>query len=177
MENVDIGSIWIAIKRTKSDITADQLCISNSYHAAVITDNVESVQQYLHVKSSDDVSEQMTNETLKIAAKMFWYLNSCTKESKPWVQFYTNLFQNSPPDQIVLSLNRILKKGNKKFGAIAMTLFQNLTSVLNLNYPEIQSFINGKKNSSLKTGKYVKRIFRHLLCYFDFFLVKNPFYW
>ena len=56
----------------------------------------------------------------------------------------------------MLSLNRILKKDNKKFDAIAMTLFHNLTSLLNLRYPEIQSFVNGKKNSSLNTGKHVK---------------------
>ena len=156
MDNLNVELIWRAVKNTKSAISSDEKCIYNNYEAVVMTDNVESVQQYLHVKSSDDVSDQMTNETLEIAAKMFWYLNSCTKESKPWVQFYTNLFQNSPPDQIVLSLNRILKKDNKKFDAIAMTLFHNLTSLLNLRYPEIQSFVNGKKNSSLNTGKRVK---------------------
>ena len=157
MDNLNVELIWRAVKNTKSAISSDEKCIYNNYEAVVMTDNVESVQQYLHVKSSDDVSEQMTNKTLEIAAKMFWYLNSCTKESKPWVQFYTNLFQNSPPDQIVLSLNRILKKDNKKFGAIAMTLFQNLTSVLNLNYPEIQSFINGKSRSSQRLNFSTQR--------------------
>ena len=171
MDDIDIVSIWNSVKKTKAEVSLDEKCNHNSYEAAVMTDNVESVQKYLGIESSDDVSKQMTNETLKIAARMFWYLNSCTKESKPWVQFYSNIFQKSPPDQIVLNLNRILKKDNKKMGEIAMTLFQNLTSVLNLNYPEIQSFINGKENSSLKTGIYVKRIFRHLLCYFEFFFL------
>ena len=156
MENVDIESIWRAVKKTKSGIMQDQLCLSNKYQAVVITENVESVQKFLGIQSSDDVSKRMTNETLEVAAKMFWYLNSCTAESKPWVQFYTNIFQNFPPDQIVLTFNRILKKKstrqNEKIRATAMTLFQNLTSVLELNYKEIQNMVNGKKNLSLNRG-------------------------
>ena len=72
----------------------------------------------------------MTNKELKTAAEMFLYLNMCPPTIKPWLVFYKELFQTQSPDQIILTLNRLMK-GTKTaqtehFARIAETLFTSM---------------------------------------------------
>ena len=100
------------------------------------------------------IFENMTKKTLETAAKMYFYLNSCSDEIKSWLIFYNDLFKNHQADQIVLSLNRILKSGhtsrNNKFKSIAEKLFNKTTDLFTLKHQSIKNIIDGLRtvNSS-----------------------------
>ena len=70
---------------------------------------VKAVEQELQLESSDQVIETMTNEELKSAAEMFIYLIMCPEAIVPWFTYYNDLFLTKTVDQIILSLNRIMK--------------------------------------------------------------------
>ena len=100
------------------------------------------------------IFENMTKKTLETAAKMYFYLNSCSDEIKSWLIFYNDLFKNHQADQIVLSLNRILRSGytsrNNKFKSIAEKLFNKTTDLFTLKHQSIKNIIDGLRtvNSS-----------------------------
>ena len=101
------------------------------------------------------IFENMTKKTLETAAKMYFYLNSCSDEIKSWLIFYNDLFKNHQADQIVLSLNRILRSGytsrKSKFRSIAEKLFNKTTDLLVLEHQLIKDITNGLGNiNSLK---------------------------
>ena len=61
------------------------------YEDSVILSNVEAVEKMLNVTSSDLIFDNMTSETLKTAAEMFMYLNSCSFDLIPLVKFFKDL--------------------------------------------------------------------------------------
>ena len=69
----------------------------------------ETVEQKLQIESSEQIIETLTNDELKTAAELFVYLNMCPGTIKPWIKFYKDLFQTQSPDQIILTLNRLMK--------------------------------------------------------------------
>ena len=66
------------------------------------------VEKKLKIKSSEQ-KKALTNEELQTAGEMFLYLNMCPDTMKPWLVFYKDLFQSHSPDQIILTLNRLMK--------------------------------------------------------------------
>ena len=70
---------------------------------------VEAVEQELQIESSEQINDNLTNDKLQTAAEMFVYLIMCPNDMKPWIVFYKNLFKTQSPDQIILTLNRIIK--------------------------------------------------------------------
>ena len=68
---------------------------------------------------------------------MFLYLYSCPGALKPWFILYNNIFQKRQLDEIILTLNRIMKgakalsnKNSKSIETIAKKLFEK-TAYLN----------------------------------------------
>ena len=117
----------------------------------VIIPKVNALEDKLKINSSGVILENMSNDSLKTAAQMFLYLNSCSHFLKPWLSFYKDLFHwksgKSIPE-IILSLNRIMKPRNKpRDRKIASQIFENLTSLLALNYQNIEKIINGNLDS------------------------------
>ena len=104
--------------------------------------------------SNSMIFENMTKKTLEIAAKMYFYLNSCSDEIKSWLIFYSDLFKNHQTDHIVLSLNRILRSDytsrNNKFKSIAEKLFDKTTDLFILKCQLIKNITYGlgTENSS-----------------------------
>ena len=77
---------------------------------------------------------------------MFLYLVSCSIDLNPWYKFYENIFEAQPPDQMVLTLNKILKSTKEKekdLYDIAAKIFQNLDELLVLKYKTIQNLTQG----------------------------------
>ena len=70
---------------------------------------VDTAEEQLKTNSSDERFNNMTAEDLKTAAEMFIYLNMCPEAIKPWIVFYKEIFENESPDQIILTLNRMMK--------------------------------------------------------------------
>ena len=112
------------------------------------------IENQLKMISNSMIFENMTKKTLEIAAKMYFYLNSCSDEIKSWLIFYNDLFKNHQADQIVLSLNRILRSDhtsrNNKFKSIAEKLFDKTTDLFILKCQLIKNITYGlgTENSS-----------------------------
>ena len=98
----------------------------------------------------------MTDAKLKTAAEMYFYILSCPGRLLPWFAFYSDLFQNKPPNQIVLTLNRVLKGEkntvNKNAGLrkIAENLFTVIATNSTFKYKEIKRMTLIGNSSSTK---------------------------
>ena len=109
-----------------------------------------------------DTNFNLTAANLKTAAQMFIYLNSCpgtlakfdefSKNKaneqwfKSWFKFYDDLLRFESPVQIVLTLNRLMKKhstGNGKENIRNQNLFKKISTMLNLKYRDIQTILPG----------------------------------
>ena len=74
-----------------------------------IVSQINAVEQILQIESSEQINETLTNEELRHAAEMFLYLTMCPDTIKPWLLFYKDLFQTQSQEQIILTLNRMIK--------------------------------------------------------------------
>ena len=88
----------------------------------------------------------LSNANLSIPSEMFLFLVSCSKDLNPWFKFYENIFENQPPDQMVLTLNKILKSTKEKekdLHDIAVKIFKKLDEQFSLKYKTIQNLTEG----------------------------------
>ena len=107
-----------AVMKRKKEIVLERCRKYNKgddfmYDDSVIESNVAAVEQMLNITSSDLVFNNITPSTLKAAAEMFMYLNSCSFDLIPLVKFFKDLLMNKRPDIILLTLNRMLKVKDK----------------------------------------------------------------
>ena len=103
-------NIYSVVKTVKSRTSLDLSCDENM---PMLDDDgplsqVKAVEKKLHIKSSEKIDETLTNEELQTAGEMFIYLTMCPY-TKPWIVFYKDLFLAQSPDQIILTLNRVMK--------------------------------------------------------------------
>ena len=114
--------------------------------------NIKEVEHELKINSSIQIIENISISLLETAGKMFLYLNSCPDHLKPWFFMYTDLFQSQTANQIILTLNRILKVDdshqNKALKTIAAKLFDRITTLFALKYREIQRMTIGQEISN-----------------------------
>ena len=77
---------------------------------------VPEIERQLKMKSSDIIYKNISTENLKTAAEMYIYLITCPGNDelqdwfKLWSTFYIDLFQNKSANQIILTLNRVMKQ-------------------------------------------------------------------
>ena len=120
---------------------------------------------YLNICPFDDsVDEFLSDESQK--ARKLWF-NS-------WTSFYTDLF-TQPADQVILTLNRMMKTktSQDKHGRLrAVKLLKRITSLLSLQFEEIQGLLHGKKSgneSKIPTGEcFSVKDFSYLLLLLSF---------
>ena len=122
---------------------------------------VEELEKMLQIESSEYINETLSNEELKTAAEMFLYLVACpSKLLKSWSSFYTDLFLTQPPDQIILTLNRMMKTDtshDKDAKVRAEKLLKRSKSLMSLKYKEIQSLrpeIVHTEDFTIQNGTY-----------------------
>ena len=88
---------------------------------------VKAVEKMLQIESSDQINDTFTREELKTAGELFLYLTMCPDTIEPWILFYKNLFETQSTDQIILTLNRLMKDAKSlHFTKIAKTLSSNM---------------------------------------------------
>ena len=120
-----------AVKTVKFETSPGLRCFSNAMLSGEdILSRVKAVERILHFKSSEQINETLTHKELKTTGEMFLHLLMCRTTMKPWLLFYKNIFQTQSPDQILLTLNRIMK-GTKTaqtehFARIAEILFRSM---------------------------------------------------
>ena len=152
--DVNSGSddnIQNAVKTVKSETFLDLSC---DYYNINLNDDgplsqVMAVEQKLQIKSSEQINESLTNKKLETAGEMFLYLIMCPYSIKPWLVFYKDLFQTQSPDQIILTLNRLMKATKTPqtdhFAKIAETLYKSI---------KVKSFPAAKNTSTqVQVGK------------------------
>ena len=80
----------------------------------------------MELESSKMRYNNVKADSLKIASEMFIYLNTCPGKLdakwyssqyfevwfQAWYKFYENLFKTDSPEQIILTLNRMMKGNN-----------------------------------------------------------------
>ena len=122
--------------RSKSKITFDAKCngmeISDEKSNLLATyENVSSKPAYIDI--SDD--------TLALAAKIYFSLVFCADNVAPTVEFYQNLFKNFPTESILKTLARLAYMAKEKnlteHYRTAMFFLNEITSTLNLTYKDI----------------------------------------
>ena len=135
-ENVKV--IWNTIQKIRSEVSLEKLCNTQKtlYISSNVMSNIKEVEHELKINSSIQIIENISISLLETAGKMFLYLNSCPDHLKPWFFMYTDLFQSQTANQIILTLNRILKVDdshqNKALKTIAAKLFDRITTLFSL---------------------------------------------
>ena len=85
--------------------------------------------------------DEMTEETLNEAAKLYHKTVSCPDADPDSVQFYEELFEKFPPETVVVTLVRILSVSKEKRLTVqyrvAKVLLENITRTFQLRYTEI----------------------------------------
>ena len=95
--------------------------------------------------------EEISEETLEIAARIYFEIVFCPDVDLQIVQFYRNLFQNFAMETILKTLTRILLEAKEKkheHYQAAQTLFDKTTTMMDLEYRDIVAMTTG--SSELK---------------------------
>ena len=141
------------MKRVKVKSPVNQ-CTKGILEDSHIEKQVNKIESKVYVTppgSPEIILENMDNTTLKHAADMFIYLNSCPQSIKSWILLYKDLIMWKTRDVLVLILNRILKAEsigqNDEFKEIAKSILEKVQIDLSLQYKEILNINNGKMES------------------------------
>ena len=132
-----------------------QKCVYDGlFDGPMIESSIKEFEQHLEIEPREQKYENMTFEHLKTASEVFIYLNHCPSKMRPWLKFYKDLIQNQSPDQIILTLNRIINDRTPKPDYLtigAQKLFTRIISLLYLKDNKVmKTFIPGKINQELK---------------------------
>ena len=137
--------------KVKSPVNQCTKGILEDSHIEKQVEKIESKVSVTPPDSPESILENMDNTTLKHAADMFIYLNSCPQSIKSWILLYKDLIDVSNRDVLVLTLNRILKAENidqnDEFKDIAKRILEKVQIDLSLQYKEILNINNGKIES------------------------------
>ena len=153
LDNVSISNIHNVVRKIKTGAPLDMFCIDDTEGEILNDDDrllslVRAVEERLNIPQRlameihDPNYKPLSNNDLKAAAEIFMYLIPCPNLwFRFWSEFYKNLFLTQSTDQIILTLNRMMKiTGTQaKDGNIrAEKLLKKITTKLSLSYEEIQ---------------------------------------
>ena len=133
LQNGNVDKIQIVIKAIKAKTSVDRGCNNDRdfLNDHNLFYQLKEVEKDLRIRSSvTGKFHNLTNEELTTVAEMFIYLNMCPGTTKPWIGFYKYLFRTQSPDQIVLTLNRLVKglktPQNQYYKELAEILFKRI---------------------------------------------------
>ena len=112
MHKTDTGTIWNVTKRVRWEILTKQFRCGSNEMLNVQVAEVIAFEKYLGMKTSEIKLPNMSNVELKKAADPFTYLTFCPGKLNQWLLFYKDLLETRSPSQILLTLNRIMKKAD-----------------------------------------------------------------
>ena len=147
----DLGEILRAARIIRSETVTSQFrCGSNNLLNNQVS-QVAAVEQLLGMESSEQPIYNISNKNLKIAADALMYLAVCPGEYNAWAKFYKDLFERESPNQILLTLNRIMKKTDMKkrtLSIVAQNSFRKVTEALKQNIPGEKTNLNFQDTNS-----------------------------
>ena len=145
--------IWNILKQLKGDEIFKTCHKTNGFFQnSVVESQLSSFARQLQFNPlSSNVNKVIKNipkSTLNLAANMFIYINACPDVFQAWFMFYQDLFENQPPNHIILILNRLMMSENTRekigFKMIARKLFDEVETIFSLKYQEIKMITKGK---------------------------------
>ena len=149
LNSVSVDIIQSVVKTVKSGASLDLSCVSYNTMLNEHLSQVKAVEQMLKIESSDQIDGTFTNEELQSATELFLYLIMCPDTIKPWIVFYKDLFQTQTQNQIILSLNRVMKKprtpANEFFKTLAGIILKRILNRLLGREAEITASIADTK--------------------------------
>ena len=152
------------MRKIKLGISLDTPCgngphVFKGYHGLYLEESdriapIASVEQKLGIQSSEERFQNVTREDLDTAANVFVYLIMCPEAIVPWFTYYNDLFLTKSVDQIILSLNRIMKtKSTQNMDAKgAENLLKRISNSMLLQFERIQNLLPGK---NLRNGSSI----------------------
>ena len=126
----------------------------------IAADNIAIIEQQLKIVTNDETFENITDETLTTAARLYLFLNSCSKEYHYWIPFFEELlFSNVTSDVVILTLNRLTKKENVPniIKTVAKSLLKTtLKQDWSLEFEKIEMIANPKFQNSNKSNERLR---------------------
>ena len=168
LTNLDDQQIWKTMEQIKSKTEFGNDCHDSPHiEDDDILSLVTAIEIELNINSTEEIFENVTKHNLKTIGELFIYLYSCSKPLKNWLNYYEDLFQNQPPDIILLSLNRILKGKktiqNSHFKTLARKLLNQYTCLLSLQYQDIGK-LHRMQKPSLSSKNLKGKLYHLLVC-------------
>ena len=159
----EYSNLWDIIRKIKIEIFPQKHCNKYGLYDDKLSQVIEA-EKKLEMEPSEKKNENITSEELETAAKMFIFLNSCPFDDnsvewfKSWALFYKDLFRTQSPDQIILTLNRMMKiktPQDKNGKGRVKKLLQKTATFMSLQFDRIRNFIpsNFLKNISVEGFK------------------------
>ena len=154
------------VKKIKSETSLDLGCTGSLMTKEGILSQVEEVEQMQPSQSSEQILEIWTREEIQTAGDLFLYLTMCPDAIKPWLVFYRDLFKTHSLDQIILSLNRQMKrpqtKSNEFFKNLADIFLKRIFNMLPISENKnLASTAEGRQPKDIIGGKTIIFIFTY----------------
>ena len=109
--------------------------------AGILTEEKSNLLAEHENVSTKAVYRDISEETLRLAFKIYFSLVFCPDNLGATVEFYQNLFENFPAESILTTLARLVYEAKEKnlteHYRTAMFFFNEITSSLNLTYKDI----------------------------------------
>ena len=177
LSGLEINKLWDIVKDYRHRYLIENIDIVNTLHMcfnydsstlyteSYIISTIDAIEIELKLLGSQHDNYDIEKlylyemEFYGAAAEMFIYLNNCPKFMFDWTLLFTKLFQNSSPNIIVQTLNRIMltgkMKGDNTIMNISKQIFMKVTDMFSLEFQTIDRITKGISNDSVdRNGKF-----------------------
>ena len=172
MSKIQYDELWTLIKKVKRENTLESLNIIPNLSCTKSVDRVISVPHNMEIDFKYYLKDELerktntyyfdedlnksynfTNNCLNTASNMFLYYNMCPKFIYEWSRFFVDLMNNSPPDVIVQTLNRIMVTAKMKNDKNVRNIVKNLFWKIGEKFDENLNAGRSKSFNDMNSGK------------------------
>ena len=172
LSNIGTDELWKVVSKIRRETSFDKSCDVRGDGLYELTvdkrSQITAVEMSLKIEASEYRYENITSESLLTAAEMFIYLTICPgkfnsvnptearqKWFQAWYRLYNDLFSTHSQDQILLTLNRLMKSGSGDKNDLQRNqkLFKKTATLLKLQYENIHRLLPGLTSSNISEDK------------------------
>ena len=139
MSSFDIKNFWSIVKSVRKSFIREKppslLCYEFGFlKDSEIKEITNSLEEMLMINASVDAYDNVTEEVLESGGEMLLYLASCPGPALlSWKEFYKEMFGNFDLQNMILTLNRILKSSDGNIHEIAESLIAEVRSSVDIS--------------------------------------------
>ena len=136
------NTVWKIVKEIRTKYMLEYVPPTYECEATIVTiekyadhvkHNLKALEEHLELNGTGSHFENITNETLENAAKMFTYLNFCPSKL---LFLYKRLLKTASPREMILTMTSLLKNSQNAAKVSSTKIFIKTMEILNLrNYP------------------------------------------